>query len=192
MASARLAVLTEPKPVEGITQPSKMDSHQLNADAVPFLPTSTVKDIADISPSPASSLLPSSIVDSLPVNPASLDTLTQRFTDQIQVGHLTPPEPGIFTSEALQYSSWKSAFNILIDSKKNPRGREASLLQKGTYGDQQGKQSKVYLLIHAPKRTPFGSGSKIGPTCLPEMGWPYVNSLIFCSNVFWPCQLTPV
>ena len=140
MASARLAVLSEPEPADSITHQSNMEPLRLNADAEPFIPDSTAKGIIDNSPSPVTqtgkqhpdftTLLPSPVVDPSPVSSASLDSLTQRFTDQVQLGHITPPEPGIFTGEALQYSKWKSAFNVLIDSKRIPEGEKLYYLNR--------------------------------------------------------------
>ena len=144
-------------------------------------------------------MLPSSIVDPLPESSASPDSLTQWFTDQVKLGtHKIPPEPGVSIGKALQYSSWKSAFNVLIDSKRIPEGEKLYYLRQ-YLGGVALESIEGYLLIPiaasylaarklleechgdpCTKANIFQSKLQKRSECQSEKGWLYVNSLQQC------------
>lgn len=79
----------------------------------------------------------SQIVNETPVgNSARSDVseITKTFAEQLQLSRLPPPEPGIFAGDPLKYPAWKSAFEILIESKQVPNCERLYYLKRYVSG----------------------------------------------------------
>ncbi len=61
---------------------------------------------------------------------AQLHELTRSLAEQITLGRLPAPEPGIFTGDPLAYPGWKSAFETLIENRGIPPAEKFHYLKR--------------------------------------------------------------
>ena len=52
-----------------------------------------------------------------PIQPCDLTDLATTLADQVSIGRLPPPEPGVFSGNPLEYPKWLAAFESLIETK---------------------------------------------------------------------------
>ena len=67
------------------------------------------------------------------IDPCS--ALAQKFADQVHLGRIPAPEPGVFSGDPLQYPAWRSAFEILVNLKSIPDPEKLYYLKRYLAGD---------------------------------------------------------
>ena len=112
--------------------PSKMES-QLNPDSMEFKPRGEAcnKD-------PTNNTHQLSDSDQLQI--------FKLFADQINLGRLPSPEPGIFTGNPMDYPTWSVAFDTLIEQKRIPPAERLYHLKKYLAGEAK-ETVEGYLLL---------------------------------------------
>ena len=70
-----------------------------------------------------------------PATQSDSTTLVQLLARQINLSRLPPSEPGIFSGDPLEYQSWKSSFELLIDDQQIRASEKLQYLKKYLSGD---------------------------------------------------------
>ena len=73
--------------------------------------------------------------------------ILKMFTNQLILGRLPTPEPGIFTGNPIDYPAWSTAFKTLIENKGIPHAERLYYLQKYLAGEAR-ETVKGYLLLN--------------------------------------------
>ena len=70
-----------------------------------------------------------------PYSNSGISALAQKFADQVHLGRIPAPEPGVFSGDPLQYPAWRSAFEILVNLKSIPDPEKLYYLKRYLAGD---------------------------------------------------------
>lgn len=65
----------------------------------------------------------------------NLNDLARVISQQNQVARLPPPEPGVFTGNALEYNAWKRSFELLIERRRITPAEKLYYLRKYVGGE---------------------------------------------------------
>ena len=109
------------QPGVSVETPRVAFAQQLNPDATQFIPKSTRLEQAEYIP-------PGSIMDT------TLERTTTKvmadLAEQLYVSRIPIPEPPVFSGDPLEYASWKSAFETLIEQKQIPEAEKIHYLKR--------------------------------------------------------------